>query len=40
MVHYKLVKIIINALELAKIILNMVVQYHGLHNLMVSNKGL
>ena len=38
MVHYKLVKIIINASGLAKIIINMVVWQHGLLDLIVTNK--
>ena len=32
MVYYKSVKIIINALSLAKVIINVVVKHHGLSN--------
>ena len=38
MVHYKPVKITIDASELVEIILDMVVWYHGLSNSIVSNK--
>ena len=37
MVPYKLVKIIINALGLAKVIINVVVRYYGLSELIVIN---
>ena len=40
MVHYKLVKITINALGLAKVITNMVIKYHGLSNSIITNWGL
>lgn len=39
MIYYELVKIIIDALGLAKIILDVVVRYHGLPNSIVSNRG-
>ncbi len=39
MVHYKPVKVIINTPTLAKIIIKMVVQYHGLSNSIISNWG-
>ena len=39
MVHYKPVKITINALRLAKVILDMVVIHHGLLDSIVSDKG-
>lgn len=39
MVHYKLVKIIIDALGLAKVILDMVVQYYGLSDSIIINQG-
>ena len=39
MVHYKPVKVTIDAPELAKVILNMVVQHHGLPNSIMTNKG-
>ena len=37
-VHYELVKITINALELAEVILDMVVQHHGLPNSIMSDR--
>ena len=39
-VYYKLVKITIDVPGLAKVIINMVVQYHGLFNLIVTNRSL
>ena len=38
MVHYELVKVIINAPGLAKVILDMVVWYHGLRDSIVTNR--
>ena len=40
MVYYEPIKIIINALGLAKVILDVVVQYHDLSNSIVSYKDL
>ena len=39
MVHYKLVKVTINAPGLAKVIINVVVRHHGLLDLIVTNRG-
>ena len=39
MVHYKLVKITIDALKLAEISLDVVIWHHGLFNLIISNRG-
>ena len=39
MVHYKPVKITIDAPGLAGILINMVVWYHGLSNLIATNRG-
>lgn len=39
-VHYKSIKVIINALELVKIFLNTIIQHHSLLNWNVSNKNL
>ena len=39
MVHYEPVKITINALRLAKVIIDMVVRYHGLSDLIVTDGG-
>ena len=39
MVHYELVNVTINASRLVKVILNMVVQHHGLLDSIVSDKG-
>ena len=39
MVHYKPVKVIINALGLAEVILDVVVRHHGLPNSIVSDRG-
>ena len=36
-VHYELVKVIINTLRLAEVIINAVVQYNGLPNSIISN---
>ena len=38
-VYYKLVKVTTNALELAKVTLDVVVWHHGLSNSIVLNKG-
>ena len=38
--HYKPVKVTINALELAKVIIDVVVWHHGLPNSIVTNRGL
>ena len=40
MVYYKLIKVTINALSLAKVIINMVVKHHGLLNSIVTNQKL
>lgn len=40
MVYYKQVKITTDALNLANVILNVVIQYHGLLNSIVTNKNL
>lgn len=40
MKHYKPVEVIINASELPKVILYMVIRYHGLSNSIVTNKSL
>ena len=40
MVHYKPVKVIINAPGLAKVIIKMIVRYHSFLNLIVTNRGL
>ena len=40
MIHYELVKVTINALKLAGVILDVVVQHYSLPNSIVSNKGL
>lgn len=37
--HYKLVKVIIHAPELAEVIINMVVPYRGLLDSIISNYG-
>ena len=37
MVHYKPIKVIINALGIIKIIINIVVRHHGLPNSIVTN---
>lgn len=39
MVHYKLVKTIINAFKLAKVIINMLIKHHNLSDLIVTNRG-
>ena len=39
MVYYEPVKVIINTLGLAKIILDVVIRYHGLFNSIVSDQG-
>ena len=39
MVHYKPVKITLNAPELAKVIIDVVVRHHGLLNLIFTNQG-
>ena len=38
MVYYKLVKVTINTLGLAKIIINVVMRHYGLSNLIVNNQ--
>ena len=38
MVHYKPVKITLNALELAKVIIDMVVRHHALPDLVVTDR--
>ena len=40
MVYYKLVKVTINTLGLAKVIVNIIVQYYNLPNLIVFDRGL
>ncbi len=40
MVHYKPVKVMINALGLAKVIIDMVVRYHGVLESIVTDQGL
>ena len=37
MVYYKLVKVIINALWLVKVIINMVIQYHSLFDSIIND---
>ena len=37
-VYYELVKVTINAPELAKVIINIVVQHHGLPNFIISDR--
>ena len=39
MVHYKLVKVTIDALGLAKVIIDVVVQHHGLPDFIISDRG-
>ena len=39
MVYYKPVKVTINAPGLAKVIINVVVQYYGLPNSIISDQG-
>ena len=39
MVHYKPVKVTINAPRLAKVIINIVIQYHGLLDSIISDQG-
>ena len=39
MVNYKLVKIIINVMDLAKIIIDNVIRYHGLSNSIITDQG-
>ena len=38
MVHYKPVKVIIDALRLAKVIIDMVMRHHGLPDSIVTNR--
>ena len=38
-VYYELVKVTINVLELAKVIIDMVVQYYGLSDFIISDPG-
>ena len=40
MVHYKPIKVTINALGLAKVIINVVVRHHGLPDSIITNRGL
>ena len=40
MVYYEPVKVTIDALGLAKVIIDVVVQYYGLPDLIVTNRGL
>ena len=40
MVHYKLVKVTIDAPGLAEVIINKVVRHHGLPNSIITNRGL
>ena len=39
MVYYKLVKVIINAVGLAKVIIDMEMRYYGLLDFIISNRG-
>ena len=39
MVHYELVKVIINASRLAEVIIDVVIQYHGLSDSIISDRG-
>ena len=39
MVHYKLVKITLNAPRLAKVIMDVVIRHHGIPDLIVTNQG-
>ena len=39
MVHYEPVKVTINALGLAEVIINVVVQYHGLPDSIINDYG-
>ena len=39
MIHYKPVKITINAPRLAELIIDIVVRHHGLPNLIVTDRG-
>ena len=38
MIHYKLVKVIINVLGLSKVIINIIVRHHGLPDSIVTNR--
>lgn len=38
LVHYELIKVTINTLELAKVILDMGIQYHDMADLIITNK--
>ena len=40
MIYYKLVKVIINGMSLAKIIINIVMRYYNLPNLIITNQRL
>ena len=40
MMHYEPIKVIIDALRLAEVILNVIVWHHGLPNPIVSDRGL
>ena len=39
MVHYKLVKVTINAPSLAKVIIDVVIRHYGLRDLIVTDRG-
>ena len=39
MMHYKPVKVTINAAKLAEVIINVVVQHHSLSNFIISDRG-
>ena len=40
MLYYKVVKITMNTLELVEVILNMIIWYHSLPNLIISDRDL
>ena len=40
MIYYESVKVIINNLKLAEVILDVIIWYYNLYDLIVSNKGL
>ena len=39
MIHYKLIKITIDALGLAEVIIDVVIQHHGLSDSIITNRG-
>ena len=39
MIYYESIKISINALNLAKVIINIVIRYHGLPDSIITNQG-